>query len=72
MGTIRVTVTDIEADLEHQLGQNHLAQLRELLSELNASAFVRGSRESEGAARSRSSDITSRSAGVSVCASVGA
>lgn len=43
--TIRATVTDIEADLERELGRRHLAQLRELLTELNASALVRGSHD---------------------------
>lgn len=41
--TIRATVTNIEAELEHELGPKPMAQLRELLAELNASAFVRES-----------------------------
>jgi DNA-binding MarR family transcriptional regulator len=42
--TIRATVAGIEAELEHEVGRDHVAKLRELLVELNGSAFVRGSR----------------------------
>jgi DNA-binding MarR family transcriptional regulator len=49
--TMRATVTDIEADLEHELGPRHVAQLRELLTELNASEFVKTSHDAQRAAR---------------------
>jgi DNA-binding MarR family transcriptional regulator len=43
VATIRSTVTDIESELEHQLGREQMAQLRTLLTDLNASSFVRES-----------------------------
>ena len=48
--TIRATVTDIEADLERELGREHVALLRELLTELNTSAFVRESQDTQRSA----------------------
>jgi len=43
--TIRATVTEIEAELEQQLGAASYAQLRELLVQLNACTIARGARE---------------------------
>ncbi len=40
---LRATVTNIEAELEHELGPKPLAQLRKLLADLNATPFVRDS-----------------------------
>jgi DNA-binding MarR family transcriptional regulator len=42
--TVRATVAAIEAELEVELGHEHFSQLRERLTELNASAFVARSR----------------------------
>jgi DNA-binding MarR family transcriptional regulator len=47
--TIRATVTEIETELEQELGREHFAQLRERLTELNASAFVRRYRDAHRA-----------------------
>jgi DNA-binding MarR family transcriptional regulator len=38
--TIRATVASIETDLERELGPEHFAQMRERLTELNATDFV--------------------------------
>jgi DNA-binding MarR family transcriptional regulator len=38
--TIRATVAEIETELEQELGRAHFAQLRERLTDLNASDFV--------------------------------
>jgi DNA-binding MarR family transcriptional regulator len=40
--SIRRTVSQIEAELERELGPEQFTQLRRLLVELNATAFVRG------------------------------
>ena len=48
---IRATVTRIEVELERELGREHFAQLRDRLTELNASAFVRGSHGTPRSAR---------------------
>ena len=40
--TIRATVARIEAELEQELGPEHLRKLRELLTKVNASEFVNG------------------------------
>ncbi len=39
--TIRATVTAIEHELEEELGRQRFAELRTLLTDLNASSFVR-------------------------------
>jgi DNA-binding MarR family transcriptional regulator len=38
--TVRATVAAIETELEEELGREHFAHLRQLLTELNESAFV--------------------------------
>ena len=43
--TIRATVTDIEAELEQQLGKARYTQLRALLVELNACTIAGGERD---------------------------
>jgi DNA-binding MarR family transcriptional regulator len=49
--TIRATVADIEAELRHELGSERFAQLRELLTELNACTIVAGSPDCATSAR---------------------
>ena len=45
---MRESVAGIEADLEHELGRDEVAQLRRHLVTLNGSAFVRNYRERTG------------------------
>lgn len=42
--TIRATIADIEAELEHELGAKQFDQLRQLLITLNTTEFVNGFR----------------------------
>jgi DNA-binding MarR family transcriptional regulator len=46
--TIRATVAAIETELERELGREHFAQLRERLTELNASDLVMRFRDAHG------------------------
>lgn len=46
--TIRNTIHEIEAELEHELGARNFARLRQLLVELNATAFVRDFHQRDG------------------------
>jgi len=47
---IRDTVGEVEAELEHELGPRDFARLRQLLVELNVTAFVRDSHRYDGRA----------------------
>jgi DNA-binding MarR family transcriptional regulator len=50
--TIRATVSEIEGELEHQLGRERFAQLRELLIDLNACTIAPAPHDERADARS--------------------